>query len=165
MPSLSSGQLGHKKGVWKLPLKPPGSVPCCHFLVLRGQQTAMQDLTHSVEDIAPNNKKKSHRCFYSPEEANRVRHSTIMATYAISSASYPPDQQKSLMKPSVSVFFPCLSYSVSIGYFLKKVVFHKAWPRNLSISQWKNWLVFFVLKLEWRCPWVPYTEANFKCLL
>lgn len=137
MPSLSSGQLGH----WK-------EYESCHsshqkvshadtFLYSGvNRQQSKRFLTQSVEDISSNNRKeKLHLCFYSPQEANRVRHRTIMATFTISS-SYTQDQQKPLRKPLVLVFFPCLLYNVLIRYFLKKVkvVFQKAWPRTASIS-------------------------------
>lgn len=85
-------------------------------------------LAHSVEDFSSNRGTKSHLYSYSPQETNRVRHSTIMATYTISSPSYTQDQEKPLRKPLVSVFFPCLLYHVLIGYFVKKVkiLFQKA---------------------------------------
>lgn len=40
-------EAGTLEGVWKLPLKPLESVPCWHFLVLRGKQTAKQEVLNS----------------------------------------------------------------------------------------------------------------------
>lgn len=122
LPSLSSGQLGHRKGHDSCHSSYQEVSHAATFSCSGAtRQQCRMYLTNSVEDISSNNRKKSHLRFYSPRKASGVRHSTTMATYVISSASYTQDQQKPLMKPLVSVFFPCLSYAVLIGYFLKKV--------------------------------------------
>lgn len=129
--SLPSGQWDTGRG-WKLLLN---HMELSHAdTVLHSLQTAMQDVLSSLcGGYFFWQQKKITPVFFSlTRDSNRVRHGIIMATYANSSASYTRDQQKPLMKPLVSVFFPCLSYHVLIGYFLKKVrvVFQKAWHQR-----------------------------------
>lgn len=93
MPSPSSGQSGHRQG-WEScqPSHQQVSQAAAFLNSEANRQRGRVCLTGGVEEISSNKRKKSHLRFHSPEEANSLGHSTTIAAYAISSASYPRDR-------------------------------------------------------------------------